>query len=522
MIRKSLTKITLVFMLLIALFAVSGSTVSRANYDGDDDSPSTSLLRLDFTNLEDLGPGWAYEGWLIVDGQPVSSGRFTVDAAGQPSAARFPVNVGEWDASAFVLTIEPEPDSDPGPSDTHLLGGDFNNGKRARLRTAHPAALGDNFRKARGPYILNAPSGSSLGTPYTHGIWWLDPNTGPGPTLKLPTLPAGWVYEGWVVGAAGPMSTGTFTAVDMADSDGAGATGGPDSFPPFPGQDFVNPPTDLTTGYAAVISIEPYPDNSSAPFTLKPLVDSNIDDPGAPGVAQRMANNARSFPKGTARLYPVEHYQVTLENKTDGQPFSPPVAATHRRNAINAMFEDGWLASPELEAIAEDGNQSLMVALLAQSRKITQVVDVGIPLTPQGTAVGDFSDTVTFDIYARPGDRISLAGMLICTNDGLVGLNSAKLPRYGSTHYWLNGYDAGTEDNTELSGDIVDACSALGPVTLNGDPNGNVNDAVDTWPHQAITHHPGVQGAGDLLAAHNWDGAVAKLTITRVEASDWD
>lgn len=512
---KSLTKLMLVFALLMALFAVSGSTVSRA----DNESSSLSLLQLDFDNLEDLGPGWVYEGWIVVDGQPVSSGRFTVDGSGQPSETRFPVYVDKKDAAAFVLTIEPEPDPDPAPSDTHLLGGDFN-GKRARLNTGHPAALDDKFRNASGDYILNAPSGSSLGTPYTHGIWWLDPAAGPGPTLHLPTLPAGWAYEGWVVGADGPVSTGTFTAVDAADSDGAGATGGPDAFPPFPGQDFVTPPTDLTTGYAAVISIEPYPDNSPAPFTLKPLVDSNIDDTGAPGILQKMVNNARSFPTGVAKLHKVEHYQVTLENTTSGQPFSPPVAVTHSRIALNAIFGNGFFTPPAIEAIAEDGNQSLLVEQLGLSPKVTQVVDIGMPLTPQGTAVGDFSDTVTFDIYARPGDRISLTGMLICTNDGLVGLNSAKLPRYGTTHYMLNGYDAGTEANTENSEDIVDACSALGPVVLNGDANGNVNDAVDSNPQEQVGLHPGVAGVGDLLSAHDWDGSVAKLTITRVSDTD--
>ncbi len=511
MTRKRLTQIMLVFTLLAALFIVSGSPISRA--DGEDSA--TTLLQLRFNGLEDLGPGWVYEGWVIVAGEPVSSGRFTVDADGNLSTSNFLVPAAKEAVDTFILTIEPDPDPDPAPSATHLLAGDFY-GRSTRLRAAHPAALGDSFRYASGDYILNAPSGASLGTPYTHGIWWLNPETGPGPTLNLPTLPEGWVYEGWVAGADGPISTGTFTAVDMADSDGAGTTGGPDPAPPFPGQDFVTPPTDLTTGYAAVISIEPYPDNSADPFTLKPLVDENIDDPGAPGVAQDMANNAASFPVGAARLYDVDHYQVTLENMTSGQPFSPPVVATHHPRIARTHIAFTGLASPELEAIAENGDQSLLAASLAQLRGTTQVVDIGMPLTPQGTAVGDFTDTVTFDIYARPGDQISLAGMLICTNDGLVGLSGAKLPRHGSFRYWLQGFDAGTENNTELSGDIVDACTALGPVPLNGDPNDNDNDAVDSNPQQPIIIHPGIMEVGDLLAAHDWQGAAAKLTITRL------
>jgi hypothetical protein len=53
-------------------------------------------------------------------------------------------------------------------------------------------------------------------------------------------------------------------------------------------------------GYQAVITIEPEPDDSGGPFTLKPLVDMNIEDAG-PGVLQPMANGAAAFPTGTAR-----------------------------------------------------------------------------------------------------------------------------------------------------------------------------------------------------------------------------
>jgi len=55
---------------------------------------------------------------------------------------------------------------------------------------------------------------------------------------------------------------------------------------------------DLTTGYAAVISIEPEPDTAPGPFLLKPLVDKNIDDAGDHG-SQEMVNQTASFPTGT-------------------------------------------------------------------------------------------------------------------------------------------------------------------------------------------------------------------------------
>ena len=74
---------------------------------------------------------------------------------------------------------------------------------------------------------------------------------------------------------------------------------GPEGTPGFPGQDFVDPAKDLTSGYAAVISVEPDPDNSPAPFVLKPLMDPNIDDVGAM-VLQPMHYNSASIPSGSA------------------------------------------------------------------------------------------------------------------------------------------------------------------------------------------------------------------------------
>ncbi|RMG98416.1 MAG: hypothetical protein D6706_07230 [Chloroflexi bacterium] len=211
----------------------------------------------------------------------------------------------------------------------------------------------------------------------------------------------------------------------------------------------------------------------------------------------------------------LRHYRVTIVNLATGQPISPPVVATHR--AYVSMFHAGGLASPEIEALAEDGNQSLLVAALTGAHGVTDVVDVGMPLTRHGTTVGDFADSVTIEIAARPGDRLSLAGMLICTNDGFAGLDGVWLPRHGTAVYRARGYDAGTEENTERSADIVDPCSALGPVPLPGDPDGNENVAVNTYPAQYIMRHPGIMGNGDLSAVHDWDGAVLKVFVTRID-----
>jgi hypothetical protein len=209
-------------------------------------------------------------------------------------------------------------------------------------------------------------------------------------------------------------------------------------------------------------------------------------------------------------------YRVTIQNLTEGQPLSPPVAATHNAN-VN-LFARGSQASPELEAIAEDGDPAPLFNLLDGSEDVTEAANIGMPLTPLGSTAGGFSDAVTFGIMSSAGDVFSLATMLICTNDGFTGLNSVELPRDGSAVYLLNAYDAGTEDNTEVSGDLVDPCTALGPVALDGDPDGNVDDEVDTDPHEAVALHEGIEGNNALtIEDHGWGLPIAKVTITRVD-----
>jgi hypothetical protein len=258
----------------------------------EDETTTGSRVTATFDLLPELGPDYVYEGWLMVDGQPLSAGRF--DAADEV-VLDFDTDFSQ--ATAYILTIEPRDGDDPAPSSTHIVAGDIANGQ-ATLTIDHGAALGTDFSTAAGTFILAAPSaGDMAGDFSTAGIWFLDP-AGPSASLELPELPEGWAYEGWVATAEGPISTGTFRSVSEADSDGAGPDAGPADTPPFPGQDFVDPQMSLL-GHMAVISVEPQPDDSPAPFVLKPLV-GEITDAGM-GTPQ-MLLNGEAKPMGTVTI----------------------------------------------------------------------------------------------------------------------------------------------------------------------------------------------------------------------------
>ncbi len=260
-----------------------------------------SAISWQIEGLAPLGDGFVYESWVIVDGEPVSAGRFSVDEDGTPDLDSFTLTDEQAEGiEAFVLSIEPEMGDDPAPSDVKLLGGDIGEDGTGTLSVAHPAALGTDLTDATAQYMLETPSTMAITDDYSLGIWFLDP-AGPSATADLPALPVGFTYEGWIVGPDGPLSTGVFDSGTGADSDAGGPAAGPDSTPPFPGQDFVEPELDLV-GLTVVISVEPVPDDSPAPFLLKPLVDDEIEDLGA-GRLQSMTNDAvGTNPTGTVQL----------------------------------------------------------------------------------------------------------------------------------------------------------------------------------------------------------------------------
>lgn len=288
---------------LLAFMALGAILLSSCN-DDDADAPQNNL-QLDIQGLEDLGQAAQYEGWVIVNGAPVSTGTFTVDGNGTLSSTTFtvdPTNLAS--ATAFVLTIEPIPDTDPAPSAVKILGGDFSS-STAQVSISHGAALGTGFTGVTGGYILTTPTTTTADDDLS-GVWFIQ--NGMAGLQNLPDLSDldGWIYEGWAVIDGTPVSTGTFEMANGAD-DAAPFSGQDADGPPYPGEDFIlNAPSGLTfptnlSGQAIVISIEPVPDNSPAPFTLKPL-RGMVPANAAPLTFYEMDNIAAgTYPSGTVQ-----------------------------------------------------------------------------------------------------------------------------------------------------------------------------------------------------------------------------
>ena len=221
---------------------------------------------------------------------------------------------------------------------------------------------------------------------------------------------------------------------------------------------------------------------------------------GAAVVASFIFASSSAFASGSAM------YRVTITNITSSIIFTPIVVASHR-NKIS-IFELGEGVSPALARIAESGMHDELDVMLANNG--ADVGNSGAPLLP-GTSVDVM---VSAEHGAR---RITVASMLLPTNDGFFALNGVKAPKRGSVTYYSPGYDAGSEFNDD------DCANIPGPTC------GGAALSADADTDEGYVHiHRGIRGpVAGLLdpfkdVVFDWRNPVAKITITRINSSDHD
>lgn len=212
---------------------------------------------------------------------------------------------------------------------------------------------------------------------------------------------------------------------------------------------------------------------------------------------------------------------VTVKNLTNGLYFTPLLITAHDGNT--RLFETGVPASEALQAMAEGGNISLLSEMVGGADQDTIEDPVGGLLGP-----GEIVRGVKLDTRQTRNRYLSLTAMLLPTNDGFVGLDSLFIPRIpGMYHYYLFGYDAGTEANDEL----VTGGGAPGIPGIPGAPGGDAGidgSGASGFDTNTTVHiHRGtigdldpVGGISDLDSTiHRWLNPVAEIVI---EVQRWN
>jgi Spondin_N len=134
-------------------------------------------------------------------------------------------------------------------------------------------------------------------------------------------------------------------------------------------------------------------------------------------------------------------YEITVTNLTRGQRFTPILVATHKESV--RLFELGSPASAQLRTLAEEGDTGPLAALLASMPEVKDVVTSTPP--PPASNLIDPGESITLTVETSEAfDHVSVAAMLIPTNDGFFALNGVAGPNSELTLF-SPAYDAGTE-----------------------------------------------------------------------------
>jgi hypothetical protein len=181
--------------------------------------------------------------------------------------------------------------------------------------------------------------------------------------------------------------------------------------------------------------------------------------------------------------------------------FAPVVWAVHRAGA-SPIFEAGSAPRANgVEDLAEDGNPAPLQAALAADG----LMSAGVASVPVGgDSAGPLLPSLAYEfvVYGTPGDRLSLAGMFVQSNDFFLGTGSDGLALF--------------EGSTAVSGDVT------GLLTL-WDAGTEVNEVLGAGPNQAPRQTGGNTGAVDpdatvRVAAGPMPAEIATVTIVPLEA----
>jgi len=184
-------------------------------------------------------------------------------------------------------------------------------------------------------------------------------------------------------------------------------------------------------------------------------------------------------------------FQISFTNMTTGQLMTPPVAALHDPSVH--LFQIGETSSDAVRDIAETGNNAALVAFAGDNPTVVSGAGVA------GTGPFGPGESVTISLTTDlAGQVFSAVNMVICTNDGISGVDSMALPADNEpVTVMAMPYDAGTRDNQD------DALSFFPPPCTIAD--GTVVPAPEEDPRQPIAAHPGQSNLANVPDGSNFD-----------------
>ncbi len=207
---------------------------------------SLTTLTLEVKNFPILEKA-SYELWQINRNQEISLGKFNINEQGQIidlynliiENNEFNLALTDTDIQAirgFQVSIESNPDDSLDSSPTILVSGKLNQKNQAKLQYIV------DLEGTKGSFILSSPTDGNKYSNENAGIWFeYEVKNNQIPSLDLPVLPEGWIYESWINYQNNFISMGKFSDPGVADAEGRFS--GKANVLTFPGEDFLHKPS---------------------------------------------------------------------------------------------------------------------------------------------------------------------------------------------------------------------------------------------------------------------------------------
>lgn len=288
-------------LFVLVFFSIAFISCSDSNSTNSPEEDTTTLT-LNLIGVEPLKETLIYEGWLMVNEQPFSVGRFNTQSL--TTEKIFSVPTKDLNAAtSFILSIEETNSQNSKPSDTKLLFGNFvSNTADLNFEVAVGFVIDPTIEYNLHCNTMTPTDGTTnpLGSDENYGLWFQN-SLGPG-LSNIPILNKGWKYEGWVFfNGTTPLSTGKFTSHLGPDESSYYCGDYPGNN--YPGEDFLKNLPNGVSGYVVgspvVITIEPdLTSDLDIPFYLRPI--SGVVVEGLSGTSLDIKENYSSSIFGTA------------------------------------------------------------------------------------------------------------------------------------------------------------------------------------------------------------------------------